>query len=100
MSNKMITRSFPRLSVGDLRKLPIRTIDFRDPTDKARHDQMVELVEQMLHLNKQLAEAKVPQVKTVLQRQIKTTDRQIDQLVYELYGLTEEEIRIIEGTAK
>jgi len=39
----------------------------------------------------------------VLQTQIDATDRQIDQLVYELYGLTEEEIRIVEeatGAAK
>ena len=28
------------------------------------------------------------------------TDRQIDQLVYELYGLTEEEIRIVEEATK
>ena len=28
--------------------------------------------------------------------EIETTDRQIDQLVYELYGLTDEEIRIVE----
>ncbi|MCH8872087.1 hypothetical protein IH824_04825 [candidate division KSB1 bacterium] len=40
-----------------------------DPTDKARHDQMVTLVERMLELHKQLAGAKTPQVKTVLQRQ-------------------------------
>ena len=33
----------------------------------------------------------------MLQRQIDTTDRQIDALVYELYGLTEEEIKIVEG---
>ena len=33
----------------------------------------------------------------MLQRQIEATDRQIDQLVYELYGLTEEEIAIVEG---
>ena len=32
------------------------------------------------------------------QRQIDATDRQIDQMVYELYGLTEEEIKIIEGS--
>lgn len=32
--------------------------------------------------------------------QIEATDRQIDALVYELYGLTEEEIRIIEGPAE
>ena len=80
-----------------IRHLPIRPIDFSDPTDKTRHDRMVELVQQMLDLNKQLAEAREPQTKTVLQRQIETTDRQIDRLVYELYELTEEEIRIIEG---
>jgi hypothetical protein len=33
----------------------------------------------------------------MLQRQIEATDQQIDQLVYELYGLTEEEIKIVEG---
>ena len=37
--------------------------------------------------------------KTLVQRQIDATDRQIDQLVYELYGLTEEEIAIVEGAA-
>jgi hypothetical protein len=34
--------------------------------------------------------------KTVLQRQIDATDRQIDRLVYELYDLTDDEIRIVE----
>lgn len=38
-----------------------------------------------------------PQVRTILQRQIDATDRQIDALVYALYGLTDEEIAIIEG---
>ncbi|MBW2608306.1 MAG: hypothetical protein JRD05_11795 [Deltaproteobacteria bacterium] len=87
---------FPKVLVSDLGKLPIRTIDFSDPADKARHDRIVELVDQMLNLNKQLTEAKAPQTKTVLQRQIETTDRQIDRLVYELYELTEEEIKIVE----
>jgi len=32
----------------------------------------------------------------VLKRQIDATDRQIDTLVYELYGLTEEEIALVE----
>ena len=31
-----------------------------------------------------------------IQRQIDATDRQIDQFVYELYGLTDDEIRIVE----
>lgn len=77
--------------------LPIRTINLDDPADIARHGQMVDLVEQMLELNKRLAEAGVPQTREMLKRQIETTDRQIDQLVYELYGLTEEEIKIVEA---
>jgi hypothetical protein len=40
----------------------------------------------------------IPQAQTFLQRQIDAPDRQIDRLVYELYGLTEEEIRIIKKT--
>jgi hypothetical protein len=40
-----------------------------------------------------LAWAKTGHEMTAIQRQIDATDRQIDQLVYELYGLTEEEIR-------
>jgi phage tail protein X len=79
-----------------LARLPIYTIDFSDQHDKARYDRMIGLVERILDLNKQLAEAKAPQAKTVLQRQIETTDQQIDQLVYELYGLTDEEIKIVE----
>jgi hypothetical protein len=38
-----------------------------------------------------------PQIKTILQRQIDTTDRQIDRLVYEWHELTEEEIAIVEA---
>ena len=81
-------------------ELPIRTINFSDPADKARHDRMVELVEHMLALHKQLAAAKTPTDKIAIQRQINATDHQIDQLVYELYDLTDEEIKIIEEAAQ
>ncbi|MHC4695889.1 MAG: hypothetical protein ACYTFA_03990 [Planctomycetota bacterium] len=47
-------------------------------------------------LHKQLDAAKTPVDKTAIQRQIEATDRQIDNLVYELYELTDEEIRIVE----
>jgi hypothetical protein len=55
------------------------------------------LVERMLELHKKLAAATIPADKELYQRQIEATDRQIDALVYELYGLTEEEIAIMEG---
>jgi predicted nucleic acid-binding Zn-ribbon protein len=60
---------------------------------------MIALVEQMLSLQKRLSEAKTSHEQTLLQRQIEATDKQIDRLVYELYGLTEEEIGIVKGKA-
>ena len=77
--------------------LPIRKIIFENLNDKSQYDQMVNLVNQMLDLNKKLAKTKVPQAKDVLKRQIKVTDKQIDQLVYKLYDLTEKEIKIVES---
>jgi len=47
-----------------------------------------------------LASAETNNDKSILQRQIDKTDRQIDQLVYELYGLTEKEIAIVEEAAR
>lgn len=57
---------------------------------------MVALVRHMLDLHQRHAAERNPQVKTMLQRQIDAADRQIDALVYELYGLTGEEIEIVE----
>jgi predicted type IV restriction endonuclease len=82
---------------NQLSKVPIKIIDFLNPTEKAHHDQMVNLVDQMLNLNKKLNNANLPQEKTLLQRQIQSTDKQIDQLVYRLYDLTDEEIKIVES---
>lgn len=82
---------------NSISKLPIRRIDFKNTQDVASHTKMVALVEKMLALHQQLAAAKTPQDATLLQRQIDATDRQIDQLVYQLYGLTDEEIVLVEG---
>ncbi len=59
----------------------------------------VSLVERRLRLRKNLTKAKTPHEQESIQRQIAATDKQIDALVYELYGLTEEGIRIVEGVA-
>jgi hypothetical protein len=50
----------------------------------------------MLDLNKRVGEMKPGHERTVLERDIAATDRRIDELVYELYGLTDKEIRIVE----
>jgi len=70
-----------------------------NPADVARHDHMVELVAVQLDLHK-LASAGTDHDKTLLSRRIEGTDQQIDRLVYELYGLTEEEIGIVEAATR
>ena len=59
---------------------------------------MVSLVEEMLALNRRLDAARTDHEQTNLKRQIDAADRRIDRLVYDLYNLTDEEIRIVEGT--
>jgi len=98
VASKLPDRSFPRLSVADMRRLPVRPINFSDPADKAHHDKMVALVERMLELHKRKQAAGSDHERQLLQRQIDSTDGEIDALVYELYGLTDEEIRIVEGS--
>ena len=75
--------------------LPIRTIDFSNPADVTRHERMVALVQRMLDLHKQ--PPATPFEEERLQREIQATDNEIDRLVYELYELTAEEVKIVEG---
>jgi adenine-specific DNA-methyltransferase len=68
---------------------------------EARHEELVAKVEAMLKAKKELAKAKTDKDKTYYENKCAALDRQIDRLVYDLYGLTEEEIRIVEaGTRK
>jgi len=83
----------------ELASLPLPNIDFSKPADKARHDKLVSLVEQMLAAKPQLARAQSDKDKDFYENKCAALDRQIDALVYELYGLTDDEIKIVEGAA-
>lgn len=76
-------------------QLPIRVIDPAIASDIALHDKLVALVQGMLDLHKRAATACTSHEQTLTQRQIATADQEIDRLVYEFYGLTDEEIAII-----
>lgn len=82
--------TFPQIMIRDILQFPIPKLN------KTHHDQMERLVDAMLSLNRQVQKVSLPDEKEKLQRQIAATDKKIDQLVYELYGLTDEEIRIVE----
>ncbi len=65
-------------------------------TEKGLYDDIVTLVDVILDLNKKIQDAKGNE-KEQIQQQIEKTDKEIDQMVYKLYGLTKEEIEIIES---
>jgi hypothetical protein len=90
--------SFPTLHVqrDELAWLPIPTVDLSNSDDQLRHARMVEMVDMTLELHRRSLAAKTANDRTFLQRRIQATDVQIDRLVYELYGLTDEEIGIVE----
>ena len=78
--------------------LPIRPINFSNPKEVASHDRVVQHVEALLVLHRQRAEA-TPNTNTYdeIEREIAAEDSALDGIVYQLYGLTEEEIAIVEG---
>jgi hypothetical protein len=82
-----------------IEQIPIRRIDFDNTTEKKMHDKLVALVERMLELNKRLAPIRntYSNERDELTREIERTDKEIDNLVYDLYGLTEEERKIVAG---
>jgi len=79
-----------------IKNLPIIIPPTNNTDARSSHDKIIKFVEQMLALNKQLPTIKTGHERVNLQRQIDATDRQIDNLVYELYRLTDEEIEIVE----
>jgi len=76
-------------------KIPIYDLNRDDKKQEVLHYKITNLVDRMLDLHKRTTAT--PQEQERLTREIQSTDREIDKLVYELYGLTEEEIKIVEG---
>jgi hypothetical protein len=83
-----------------LGKVPIFTIDFDNSDDKIRHDRMVALVTEILELHKHLTRAKTYREKRLICQEIESTERQIDSLVYGLYGLAADEIAVVEEAVR
>jgi hypothetical protein len=79
-----------------LEGFPVAEHDDRTKTKTHRRRAIVELTGQAIKLHEQLQHQKTSHGQTLVKRQIAATDQEIDQLVYELYRLTDDEIRIVE----
>ncbi len=79
----------------ELYQKPLSEIQIKKISDKAQHA-FITVVDQILNITKDEDYHSNP----AKQAKVKEYERQIDQMVYELYGLTPEEIGVVEGEAK
>ncbi|MDP2208563.1 MAG: Eco57I restriction-modification methylase domain-containing protein [Bacteroidota bacterium] len=92
-----LTSSNNHILTNELYQLNLNQYNRNHPQGAAAYNKFISLVEQMLVAKEKLNKAKLDAEINKLEMQIASIDRQIDQAVYELYGLTEEEIKIVEG---
>jgi hypothetical protein len=77
-------------------KLPIYVPDFDDPVQAALHDRLEALVGEMIRLKNRIKEQRAGEVDTAIMQKARDLDREIDAVVYRLYGLTEDEIALVD----
>jgi predicted type IV restriction endonuclease len=77
--------------------IPIKLIDLTNSSDQSLHTAITTQVDLILQLNKELQSSTLPDQKEHLKAKIGHTDEKINKLVYQLYGLTGEEIEIVEN---
>ncbi len=95
ISNQGEARVIPQIKAAKLEPLPFPDLA---SSNKYCHGKLVMLVDKMLGLMPKLRAATGESEKAVLQNAVSATDQEIDKLVYELYGLTPEEIALVEGS--
>jgi len=76
--------------------IPIKKIEIDNKADKLIQDTIISNVELMQQLNKELEIVNLPNQRDQLKSRIEYCDEKINKLVYQLYGLTEEEVKIVE----
>jgi hypothetical protein len=91
--------TFPKVKKDSLLATPIPRLDLTKSPDFNRHNQLVAHVDKMLTLMPRLRAAASDSERQTLENAVTATDQQIDALVYQLYGLTEAEIKIVEGNS-
>ncbi len=77
--------------MGQLDQLPIAT------ADKKQQEEMIKLVDQLLKLNEDIKSATLQSKIDQIQSRIDYCEQGINQIVYQLYGLTQEEIAMVEN---
>lgn len=77
--------------------IPIRAIRIENPEEKVLYNKMIDLVGRILALSKKISMLPPSAKSEQIGREIKVVDEKIGELVYELYGVSEKERRIVES---
>lgn len=77
-------------------RIPMPVIDLSNSSHKEVHDKIVVLVDNIIELNKKVNTEKNPNSLNMINRQISACEKQLNVLIYRLYGLSEDNIRTIE----
>ncbi|MHB8402408.1 MAG: Eco57I restriction-modification methylase domain-containing protein [Bacteroidia bacterium] len=80
---------FPRILLENLKDLPI--------VEASNNKEISKNVDSLLKLQEEIKNEKTQSKIEQIKRHVEHTEEKIDQLVYELYELTPEEIKIVEG---
>jgi len=88
---------FPKIKKTQIEAIPIVKIFPENKNAVKQYESVISLVDKIIQLRQQLETTKLDTQIQQIQRTIDHTERKIDKLVYELYGLSEEEITIVEG---
>ena len=95
---KSTKKVFSEIQARQIGELPIPPIDFKSKEAKAKHDEIVKQVDLLLSLNEESKDVKLQSKVEQIKSRIEYSEEKINELIFQLYNLTEKEIKIIEGS--
>ncbi|MGB2846423.1 MAG: TaqI-like C-terminal specificity domain-containing protein [Saprospiraceae bacterium] len=96
-TGNVLRGNFFRFKTEYLKPFPIKLINFHNTNEEIVYKEIISLVDQLLQLHQEKSTIKLQSSLAQIQGKIDYCERRVDELVYELYGLTEEERKVVEG---
>ena len=96
---KSTKKVFSEIQARQVAQIPIKNINFNNAEDKRKHDKIVSLANELIALSTEIQKLSPNTDKhDSLKREVEKLDSEIDEAIYKLYDLTDEEITTIEKT--
>ena len=95
-NNSDFKTMFPKIKKSEIEAIPICKIDFKNQTEKSLYEEIAKNVDLILSLNEEISNTKLETKINQVKGKINHYESRINEIVYQLYGLTEEERKIVE----